>query len=260
MQKSTTNPRKAIYLLPNLFTTSSLFAGFYALISAINLSYEKATIAIFIALILDALDGRIARLTKTQTDFGAEYDSISDMVVFGVAPAILLYQWSLHSFGKVGMFIAFFYAATTGMRLARFNTQLDLIDNRYFKGLPCPSAAATLSGFVWFCSEYGYLGENVKVIVAILAIFVSVLMFSNVRYHSFKKISFTSKVDYFWGFVVIAAIGVIYFEPETSLFIIFLLYTLSGPAITAYKYKKSRKIKENKKEENKKEDSGKIVE
>jgi len=246
-QKIKVQSRKAIYLLPNLFTTSSLFAGFYAIISAINLSYEKAVIALFIALILDGLDGRIARLTKTQTDFGAEYDSISDMVTFGIAPAIIMYQWSLHSFGnKAGMMIAFFYAAATGLRLARFNSQLDLVDNRYFKGLPCPSAAATVGGLVWFCTEYGFVGEDIRIIVSILAIMVAILMCSNVRYHSFKKISFTSTVDYFWGFVVALVIGLIYFEPETTLLAIFMSYTLSGPITTYYKYKKSRKLLLNK--------------
>jgi len=250
-QKIRIQSRKAIYLLPNLFTTSSLFAGFYAIISAINLSYEKAVIALFIALILDGLDGRIARLTKTQTDFGAEYDSIYDMVTFGLAPAIIMYQWSLHSFGKAGMMIAFVYAASTGLRLARFNSQLDLVDNKYFKGLPCPSAAATIGGLVWFCTEYGFIGEDIKVIVAVLAVLVAVLMCSNVRYHSFKKISFTSTVDYFWGFVIVLIIGLIYFEPETTLLVIFMGYVFSGPITTYIKYKKSRKLLRNKQEENK---------
>lgn len=241
-QKIAIQSRKAIYLLPNLFTTSSLFAGFYAIISAINLSYEKAAIALFIALILDGLDGRIARLTKTQTDFGAEYDSISDMVTFGLAPSIIMYQWSLSSFGKAGMMIAFFYAAATGLRLARFNSQLDLVDNEYFKGLPCPSAAATVAGLVWFCAEYGFKGEDIRILVAILAVLVAILMCSNVRYHSFKKISFTSTVDYFWGFIVAIIIGLIYFEPETSLLVIFMSYSISGLITTAYKYRKSRKL------------------
>jgi len=151
--------RRGIYLLPNLFTTAALFAGFFAIISAIQGRFEVAAVAIFIAMILDGLDGRVARMTNTQTEFGAEYDSLSDMVSFGVAPALVVYLWGLSTLGKVGWLAAFIYTAGAALRLARFNTQAVSIDKRYFQGLPSSAAVAVVFGMVWVVIEYGFSGE-----------------------------------------------------------------------------------------------------
>lgn len=148
--------RRGIYLLPNLFTTGALFAGFYAITSAMNGRFETAVIAIFAAMILDGLDGRVARLTNTQSEFGVQYDSLSDMVSFGLAPALVMYIWALASMGRAGMFAAFVHTAGGALRLARFNAQVGTADKRYFQGLPSPAAAAILAGFIWFCLEHGY--------------------------------------------------------------------------------------------------------
>src|SRR5439155_3249359 len=145
--------RRGIYLLPNLFTTAALFAGFYAIVQAMNTRFDQAAVAIFIAMVLDSLDGRVARLTRTQSAFGAEYDSLSDMVSFGVAPALVAYEWALKGMGKLGWVAAFVYCAGAALRLARFNTQLEVADKRYFQGLPSPSAAALVSGMVWVMVE-----------------------------------------------------------------------------------------------------------
>src|SRR5512136_2227949 len=147
--------RRGIYLLPNIFTTAALFAGFYAIVMAMNQRFDNAAVAIFIAMILDALDGRVARLTRTQSAFGAEYDSLSDMVCFGAAPALVVYEWSLRGMGKLGWIAAFVYVAGAALRLARFNTLLEVADKRWFLGIPSPSAAALVAGFVWIMDDNG---------------------------------------------------------------------------------------------------------
>src|SRR5512140_2372107 len=154
--------RRSIYLLPNLFTTAALFAGFYAIVQAMNGKFEYAAVAVFIAMVLDGLDGRVARLTHTQSEFGAEYDSLSDMVSFGVAPSIVIYEWALKSLGKWGWFAAFIYCAGTALRLARFNTNIDVIDKRYFQGLPSPAAAALVAGFVWVMGDLSFVGKDLR--------------------------------------------------------------------------------------------------
>ena len=151
--------KRGIYLLPNLFTTGALFAGFYAIVQAMNEQFEHSAVAIFIAMVLDGLDGRVARLTHTQSEFGAEYDSLSDMVSFGVAPALVVYEWALKGMGKWGWFAAFIYCAATALRLARFNTNIDVVDKRYFQGLPSPAAAALIAGFVWVMHDYDISGD-----------------------------------------------------------------------------------------------------
>lgn len=150
--------RRGIYLLPNLLTTAALFAGFYAIVQSMNGRYEIAAVAIFIAMVLDGLDGRVARMTHTQSEFGAQYDSLSDMVSFGVAPSILMYEWAFRDLGKWGWFAAFIYCAGGALRLARFNTNIDVIDKRYFQGLPSPAAAALVAGFVWVMADNRFSG------------------------------------------------------------------------------------------------------
>ena len=225
--------RRGIYLLPNLLTTSALFAGFYAIVSAINARYEFAAIAVFVAMILDGMDGRIARMTKTESDFGVQYDSLSDMVSFGLAPALVVYQWSLFGFGKLGWLAAFIYASATALRLARFNTQAGSADKHYFQGLPCPAAAALIAGLVWFVTA-GELFDGTDMIVFSfpLTIIAGVLMVSNIRYHSFKQLDLHGKVSFFNVLGIVLIIVLIAVRPSLVLFLLALAYAVSGPLFT----------------------------
>ena len=224
--------RRGIYLLPNLFTTGALFSGFYAITSAMATRFETAAIAIFVAMILDGMDGRVARLTNTQSEFGAQYDSLSDMVSFGAAPALVMYLWAFTSFGKLGLFAAFVHMAGGALRLARFNTQLTSADKRYFQGLPSPAAAAILAGFLWLSLDHAYPVEIVKYIALVLTIITGLLMVSNFRYSSFKEIDLKGKVPFFVAITVMLAIAIIMAQPQTLLFLLFLAYAISGPVIT----------------------------
>ncbi|MEN8259893.1 MAG: CDP-diacylglycerol--serine O-phosphatidyltransferase [Pseudomonadota bacterium] len=239
-EKNSPKRRRGIYLLPNLFTTGALFSGFYAITSAINGRYEVAAIAIFIALVLDGMDGRVARLTNTQSDFGAEYDSMSDMLSFGVAPALVMYVWSLSSLGKLGLFAAFVHAAGGALRLARFNTQLATADKRYFQGLPSPSAAAILAGFMWVAVEYGYDGEAMQYVLALMTTATGLLMVSNFRYYSFKDIDFRGKVPFVAAIAMMLGFGVVFAHPPLMLFIFFACYAVSGPILTLVMRRKRR--------------------
>jgi CDP-diacylglycerol--serine O-phosphatidyltransferase len=232
-EKSTIR-RRGIYLLPNLFTTGALFAGFYAITSAMGGQFVTATVAIFAAMILDGLDGRVARLTNTQSEFGAQYDSLSDMVSFGAAPALVMYLWAFSSLGKLGLCAAFIHMAGGALRLARFNTQLTSADKRYFQGLPSPAAAAILAGFIWFSIEHDYPLEIVKYIAIALTITTGLLMVSNFRYSSFKEIDLKGKVPFFVTIAVMLAIAFIMAQPQTMLFLLFLGYAISGPVITLF--------------------------
>lgn len=223
--------RRGIYLLPNLFTTGALFAGFYAITSAMSGRFETAAVAIFVAMILDGLDGRVARLTNTQSEFGAQYDSLSDMVSFGVAPALVMYLWAFSSLGKVGLFAAFVHTAGGALRLARFNTQLTSADKRYFQGLPSPAAAAILAGFVWVSLENQYSIEIVKYVALVLTMTTGLLMVSNFRYSSFKGIDLKGKVPFFMAIAVMLGIAFVMAQPA-MLFYLFLAYAISGPVVT----------------------------
>ena len=224
--------RRGIYLLPNLFTTGALFSGFYAITSAMGGRFETAVIAIFVAMILDGLDGRVARLTNTQSEFGAQYDSLSDMVSFGAAPALVMYLWAFSSLGKVGLFAAFVHTAGGALRLARFNTQLETADKNYFQGLPSPAAAAILAGFIWICLEYKYDIELFKYFALGLTVSTGLLMVSNFRYSSFKKIDLKGKVPFIVAIAVMLGIAFVMAQPQTMLFLLFLGYAISGPVIT----------------------------
>jgi CDP-diacylglycerol--serine O-phosphatidyltransferase len=226
-------PGRGIYLLPNLFTTAALFAGFYAVLAAMNDQFEKAAIAIFVAMVLDGLDGRVARVTHTQTAFGAEYDSLSDMVAFGLAPSLVMYEWALSSLGKLGWLAAFIYTAGAALRLARFNSQIATADKRFFTGLPSPSAAAIIAGSVWAAHDNALAGADLAWPALVLTAAAGLLMVSNVRYHSFKQIDFKGKVPFFAIVGVMLAFAVILTEPPLVLFGIFLAYTLAGPSLAA---------------------------
>jgi len=220
---------RGIYLLPNLFTTGALFAGFYAVVQAMNGRFEHAAVAIFIAMVLDGLDGRVARMTHTQSAFGAEYDSLSDMVSFGVAPALVIYVFALQGLGKFGWIAAFVYCAGAALRLARFNTQLDAVtDKRFFQGMPSPAAAALLAGFVWVMVEYGVAGQNVRWLAAAIALFGGLTMVSNFRYYSGKEINLRKSVPFFVILLVVLAFILVSTSPPEVLFGVFALYGLSG--------------------------------
>jgi CDP-diacylglycerol--serine O-phosphatidyltransferase len=232
-----------IYLLPNLFTTASLFAAFYAIIAAFKGHYETAIIAIFIGMLADMLDGRIARLTNTQSDFGAQYDSMSDMVTFGVAPAILLYSWNLNHLGKLGWLAAFIYTAAVAIRLARFNTQLGVADKRYFQGLPCPSGAAVVSSFVWYCHKHHFNHWIMYWFTALVTVIVALLMVSNIRYYSFKEIDFKGKVPFLYLFLMITVFVAIASNPSLVLLLVFASYALSGSLSHFWLLRRRRKEK-----------------
>ncbi|HEY8553200.1 MAG TPA: CDP-diacylglycerol--serine O-phosphatidyltransferase [Burkholderiales bacterium] len=224
---------KGIYVLPSLFTTANLFAGFYAIVAAMNGYFEYASLAIFIAMLLDSVDGRIARLTHTESEFGFHYDSLVDMVSFGLAPALVMYEWALAGLGKLGWLAAFVYAAGAGLRLARFNTQAGMAvsDKRYFRGLPSPSGAALVAGFVWVLHTTGIPGRDISILALIVTVLAGVLMVSNIRYRSFKDLDLRARIPYFALLVIPLAFVLVILDPPQVLFAIFLGYALSGPAV-----------------------------
>jgi len=233
---------RGIYLLPNLFTTGALFAGFYAVVQAMNGRFEHAAVAIFIAMVLDGLDGRVARMTHTQSAFGAEFDSLSDMVSFGVAPALVIYEFSLQGMGKFGWIAAFVYCAGAALRLARFNTQLDTVtDKRFFQGLPSPAAAALIAGFVWVMVEYGIAGQDVRWLAAVIALFGGLTMVSNFRYYSGKEINLRKSVPFFVVLLIVLAFILVSTSPPEVLFGVFVVYGLSGYADALWRLTRRRK-------------------
>ena len=224
--------RRGIYLLPNLLTTAGLFSGFFAIVSSMNGRFEAAAIAIFVAMIFDGLDGRVARMTNTQSQFGAEYDSMADMVSFGVAPALVAYNWGLTGLGKIGWLAAFIYVAGAALRLARFNTQLGASDNSYFQGLASPAAAALVAGLIWVGVEYDINGQDYGIIVAIITGTSGLLMVSNFKYNSFKEVNLHGKVPFVALLLIMLIFVVVATEPALVLFIVFALYALAGPVNT----------------------------
>ena len=233
--------RRGIYLLPNLFTTAALFAGFYSIVAAMNAKFESAAIAIFIAMILDGMDGRIARLTNTQSDFGVQYDSLSDMVSFGLAPALVIYKWSLFYIGKLGWLAAFIYAAATALRLARFNTQVASADKQYFQGIPSPAAAALIAGLIWWAESLDMNDGSLLVFITFpITVIAGILMVSNIRYHSFKQFDLHGRVPFIAGIVVVLIFAFIASEPPLVLFLISLVYATSGPVFTLLQIRRHR--------------------
>ncbi len=223
---------RGIYLLPNLFTVGGLFAGFYAIVSATHQRFETAAIAIFVAMILDSLDGRIARLTHSESEFGAQMDSLSDMVCFGITPAFVLYMWSLNALGKPGWLVAFLYTVCTALRLARFNSQAQQTNKRYFQGLPTPAAAGLVAGLVWVASKYAVLGQVIVLPVAVVSVLVSLLKVSTIRYRSFKDLDLKGKVSFFTVLLIVLIFVLIAIDPSDALLVIFALYVASGPVTT----------------------------
>ncbi|GAB3263113.1 CDP-alcohol phosphatidyltransferase family protein [Chitinimonas naiadis] len=220
--------RQSIYLLPNSFTLAALFAGFYAIVQAMNHRFEYAAVAIFIAMVLDGMDGRVARMTHTQSAFGAEFDSLSDMVSFGVAPALVSYEWMLRGFGKLGWIVAFIYCAGAALRLARFNTQLEVADKRYFQGMPSPTAAALVAGFVWVSLEMEWGGEVLRWLALVVTAFAGLTMVSNVRYYSFKEVNVRKTVPFVVLLPIVLGLVAIAASPPVALFCLFVAYGLSG--------------------------------
>jgi len=240
-------PRRGIYLLPNLFTTGALFAGFYAIIAAISLHFTDAVVAVFIAGVLDGLDGRVARLTNTQSEFGVQYDSLSDLVSFGVAPALVLYLWSLASlkdygpaWGKIGWAAAFVFAACGALRLARFNTQVGVADKRYFQGLAIPAAAGLAMSYLWAVENFGLNGTDVQFLTPIVAVVAGLLMVSRFRYFSFKAWPLSDRVPFYWILLAVLILVALAINPARMLFAIAALYALSGPVFTLWGLRQRR--------------------
>ena len=243
-RKTLFNPelrRRGIYILPNLFTTAALFSGFFAIVQAMNGKFEIAAVAIFIAMIFDGLDGRVARLTHTQSAFGAEYDSLSDMVSFGAAPALVVYVWALKDMGKLGWIAAFIYCVGAALRLARFNTNIEVVDKRYFQGLPSPAAAALVAGLVWVLIDNEWTGAEARWYAFVLTIFAGVTMVTNLRYYSGKSINLRKSVPFMVVVAFALGFALVSSYPPGVLFALFLAYALSGYVIAVSDWFNRRK-------------------
>jgi CDP-diacylglycerol---serine O-phosphatidyltransferase len=240
-------PRRGIYLLPNLLTTGAMFSGFYAIISSIGGHYTSAVIAVFVAGLLDGLDGRVARMTNTQSAFGVQYDSLSDLVSFGVAPSLVLYTWSLASlaeygraWGKVGWAAAFIFAACGALRLARFNTQVGVADKMYFQGLAIPAGAGLAMSYVWMTIYLQLSGSDVQFITPFVAVITGLLMVSRFRYYSFKAWPRSDKVPFFWIPIALLILVAMAINPPCVLFGVAALYAISGPVLTLWQRRARR--------------------
>ncbi|SRR5579871_383909 len=235
---SSARPRRGLFLLPNLLTTAALFSGFYAIVAAIDGNFDRAAISVFVAMLFDGLDGRVARWTHTATEFGKEYDSLSDMVSFGLAPAIVVYQWGVakltehnQSWGRIGWLVTFFYAVAAAFRLARFNTRTAKVDKRYFEGLPSPSAAAVPAAFVWSAHEYHFGGLPALVTAFVVTGLAGILMVSRFYYSSFKGVALTGRVRFVYWTLIPLAFFVIFIQPPAVLLALFGAFALSAPAV-----------------------------
>jgi CDP-diacylglycerol---serine O-phosphatidyltransferase len=242
------HPRhRGIYLLPNLFTMGALFAGFYAIVAATRHAFDNAAIAIFIAILLDGLDGRIARFTHSVSDFGAQFDSLSDMLCFGITPAMVLYSWSLSTLGKAGWLVCFAYTAATALRLARFNTQLGTADKRYFQGLSTTVSAGFVASILWTCVQYEIDGANIAWLIALVAVSLAVLKVSSIRYRSFKDLDLRGKVP----FLVIPIIGLVFvlisYSPPDVFLALFAIYVGSGPVAAVIRWFRPVKVSNHEK-------------
>ena len=238
--------RKGIYILPNLFTLGALFGGFYAIVMAMNGRFENACIGIFCAAVLDSLDGRVARMTNTQSAFGEQMDSLADMVSFGAAPGLIAYEWALKGLGKAGWIASFVYCACAALRLARFNTNIGIVDKRYFQGLPSPAAAAVVIGFIWVMDDAGFKGVDRLTWLAWVAfgmtLFAGLTMVTNVPFYSFKDVSFKRTVPFIVIVAIALGIAVITIQPPIVLFGIFVVYGLSGYGVFVWKRLKGKPV------------------
>ena len=235
-------PRRGIYLLPNAFTTAALFCGFYAVVMGMDGKFDNASVAIFIAMVLDSLDGRVARMTNTQSEFGAQYDSLSDMVSFGVAPALVAYEWGLRGLGRWGWLAAFVYCAGAALRLARFNANIAIVDKRYFQGLPSPAAAALVAGFIWVMSDLQIPGADVRWVIWFITAIAGLTMVSNVPFYSFKDINLRKSVPFAAPFLIVLAYVLVVSDPPKVLFGVFVLYGLSGYVVFLWRWRKGRPV------------------
>ena len=232
--------RKGIFILPNLFTSASLFGGFYAIIAAIQGRYEGAAIAIIISSVFDGLDGRIARFTGTTSNFGIEYDSLSDLVAFGVAPATLAFLWALEPFGRLGWLAAFMYVICGALRLARFNVEKRTVPSNYFKGLPIPAAACFISSLILFSSAIRGFTDNRHILIIFMIYILSFLMVSSLNYPSFKEFNIRNQKPFNVLVSIILIFMVIAYKPKILLFLIMIVYVLAGPAITLFRLHRRR--------------------
>jgi len=227
--------RKGIYILPNLFTLAALFGGFYAVVMAMNGRFDQAAVGVFCAMVLDSLDGRVARMTNTQSAFGEQMDSLSDMVSFGAAPALIAYVWSLKELGRWGWIAAFVYCACAALRLARFNVNTAVVDKRYFQGLPSPAAAALVAGFIWVMNDQGVAGSDVKWVTFGVALYAGLTMVTNVPFYSFKDVQMKKSVPFAVIVLIALGIAVINIDPPIVLFGLFVVYGLSGYAVYGWR-------------------------
>ena len=238
--------RKGIYILPNLFTLAALFGGFYAIVMAMNGQFDQSAIGVFCAMVLDSLDGRVARMTNTQSTFGEQMDSLSDMVSFGAAPGLIVYVWALTPLGKLGWLAAFVYCACAALRLARFNTNLSVVDKRFFQGLPSPAAAALVIGFVWLMDNLGYKGAAegrwLSWVTFALTLYAGLTMVTNVPFYSFKEVSFKRTVPFIVIVAIALGIAFITLHPPAVLFGLFVVYGLSGYGVYVWKRMKGRPV------------------
>jgi CDP-diacylglycerol---serine O-phosphatidyltransferase len=233
--------RKGIYILPNLFTLAALFGGFYAIVMAMNGRFDLAAVGIFCAMVLDSLDGRVARMTNTQSAFGEQMDSLSDMVSFGAAPALISYIWALKGLGRWGWIAAFVYCACAALRLARFNVNTAVVDKRYFQGLPSPAAAALIAGFIWIATEWNVPGPQLAWPMFALALYSGLTMVTNVPFYSFKDISMKRSVPFAVIVLIALGIAVINIDPPTVMFGLFVAYGLSGYVV--YGWRRARGVR-----------------
>lgn len=238
--------RRGIYILPNLFTLAALFGGFYAIVMAMNGRFENAVIGVFCAMVLDSLDGRVARLTNTQSAFGEQMDSLSDMVSFGAAPALIVYEWALKGMGKLGWVIAFIYCASAALRLARFNTNIAVVDKRYFQGLPSPAAAALVAGFIWVMDDAGFKGvariEWLAWVSMAVTLYAGLTMVTNVPFYSFKDLGRKRSVPFVVIVLIALIIAAINLHPPLVFFGLFCIYGLSGYLVYAWRKLKGRQV------------------
>ena len=226
---------KGIYMLPNMITLAALFGGFYAVVMSMNGRFDLATAGIFTAMVLDALDGRVARMTHTQSAFGEQMDSLSDMVSFGAAPALIAYEWALRDLGRWGWIAAFVYCACAALRLARFNVNTSVVDKRYFQGLPSPAAAALVAGFIWLATDAGIEGRDLVWPMFVLTLYAGLTMVTNAPFYSFKDLSLRRSVPFAAIVLVALGIAIINIHPPTVLFALFVLYGLSGYGVYAWR-------------------------
>lgn len=231
---------KGIYFLPNMITLAALFGGFYAIVMAMNGRYDLATVGIFVAMVLDSLDGRVARLTNTQSAFGEQMDSLSDMVSFGAAPALVAYEWALRDLGRWGWIAAFVYCACAALRLARFNVNTGVVDKRFFQGLPSPAAAALVAGFIWLMQETEVAPGDVTWVIFAITLYAGLTMVTNVPFYSFKDLSLKKTVPFAALVLVALGIAVINIHPPTVLFFLFVIYGLSGYGVYLWRKSKGR--------------------